>query len=128
MPLYTFTNGKEFRDVFFHMDDEKKYVDETGFEWKRVFSRPSILMNSSTLDPFSAEEFSRSTEGKNYTVGDMWDRSAELSEKRERIVGEDPVKKKMYEDYKKRTKKDHPEVRKQKATQDLKKLGVDLVD
>ena len=41
MPLYPFQHPSsgETIEVFFHMnDDNKKYIDEEGTEWKRVFS------------------------------------------------------------------------------------------
>jgi hypothetical protein len=46
-------------------------------------------------------------------MGDLWDRSQELSDKRKKLYsGEDPVKKKYYKDWsKKRKGKVHPKAR-----------------
>ena len=37
MPSSTPEDENLVKDVFFNMNDEKKYTDEEGVEWKRVF-------------------------------------------------------------------------------------------
>lgn len=104
MPLYTFVNEDtgEVRDIFFHMTDEKDYRGENGNEasWKRVWHspRPSVKSNP---DYFSKADFLEKT-NKAGTIGDLWDRSQEWSEKRKEIAGgEDPVAKQFFDDYSK---------------------------
>tara|TARA_B100000959_G_C14651955_1_gene488717 strand:- start:422 stop:652 length:231 start_codon:yes stop_codon:yes gene_type:complete len=46
----------------------------------------------SKIDPFSSKSFADVTRDKKMSVGDLWDMSAEMSEKREQKVGgKDPV-------------------------------------
>jgi hypothetical protein len=54
-------------------------------------------------------DFAEYTKNHRGTIGDLWDRSAELSEKRSKIYGKDPVKDKYFKDWsKKRKGKKHP--------------------
>jgi hypothetical protein len=82
MPLYTFQHPKtqEFRDVFFHMTDEKKYIDENGVKWDRVFYPPTFAFDT-RLDPHDPNSFKKKTE-RGGTIGELFDLSKELSEKR----------------------------------------------
>ena len=41
---------------------------------------------------------------KNLTIGDMWDISREASQKREKLIGKDPVKEKSDQEYSKARK------------------------
>lgn len=115
MPLYLFTNDKtnETREVFFSMNDAKVYNGEDGKEkglWKRVFTIPQGARDT-RIDPNNANQFIRSLDNKNgETVGSMWDRSAELSEKRaEKNGGTDPIKQRHFDKYRKMSKgKTHP--------------------
>lgn len=109
MPNYTYRNNisGEIREVFQRMTDEHIYIDENGLKWERVFTSPCASVDTK-IDAFSSKEFVQKTAKKGMTVGDMWDRSAELSEKREKIIGKDPVKEKTFTDYEKKTKKTHP--------------------
>jgi hypothetical protein len=113
MPNYLFENPKtkEVKEVFFHMNEEKRYFDEDGKEWARLFTVPAAQMDTE-INEFSGKDFAEKTKNKNYNLGDLWDKSAELSEKREKKAGKDFVKEKAAEDYKKRTGKTHPLSRK----------------
>lgn len=109
MPQYCFQNEEtgETKDVFFHMNDEKIYIDESGVQWKRKFSVPNASIDTK-IDPFSQQQFIEKTGNKKGTVGNMMDLSAELSEKRHQIDGkEDPVKRKHFSDYEKKVGKKH---------------------
>lgn len=106
MPYYLFRNEetKEVVEVFFHMNDEKKYVDDSGIEWKRIFTVPQATI-ATRINPFSQAEFVRATENKTDTLGDLWDRSKEMSERRaEKAGGVDPVKEKFFNDYSQKRK------------------------
>jgi len=110
MPFYDFINNKtgEIKSLFFHMNDDKKYIDDKGVEWKRVFESPNANISLS-INPFSAKDFFNKTSERKGTVGDLWDLSAELSKKREQACdGTDPIKQKAVVDYEKKTRKPHP--------------------
>ena len=82
MPLYTFSNPKtgEIKEVFFHMNDEKAYQDEDGLDWVREYGSPQLNTNGTT-DPWSSKSFVDKT-SKGGTMGDLLDRSADLSKER----------------------------------------------
>tara|TARA_R110000765_G_scaffold107221_1_gene197989 strand:- start:99 stop:485 length:387 start_codon:yes stop_codon:yes gene_type:complete len=106
MPLYTFENpdNGEIQDIFFHMDDDKTYIDGDGLTWKRVLMSPQ-LNTISSIDPWNNNDFVNKTAEMKGTVGDMLDKSAELSEKRaEGHGGVDPVKKEFFKNYSKERK------------------------
>mgnify|MGYP006878247292 FL=1 len=103
MPMYIFQNPEteEETEVFFHMNDEKKYVDEKGLEWKRIFTS-SQLNTEGSIDPWDNASFVNSTANMKGSIGDMMDKSAELSSMRaEKNDGVDPLKKKYFENYSK---------------------------
>jgi hypothetical protein len=62
------------------------------------------------------------------TIGDLWDRSAELSAKRaDKNGGIDPVKEQYFKDYsEKRNGQKHQEQIKQEANQKLKNAGITI--
>lgn len=107
MPLYTFYSEKkkEYRDIFFHMEEEKKYCGENGDEmdeWKRIYHIPNASIDTKA-DPFNANSFVEKTKDKKGTYGDLLDHSKELSEKRAELRdGKDPVKEKYFEEYSKK--------------------------
>jgi hypothetical protein len=109
MPLYIFENPqtKERKEIVQRMTDVHEY-EETGVKWVRVFESPQAN-TTGHIDPFSAKDFVEKTRGTRGTVGDLWDRSAELSEKRKQKMGHDPIKEKSVKDYEKKTGgKEHP--------------------
>ncbi len=103
MPIYIFSNPetKELKEVFFHMDDEKKYIDEQGLEWDRELSSPQLNTQGS-IDPWNNNDFVNKTADMKGTVGDLLDKSSELSNQRAKENGGvDPLRKKYYENYSK---------------------------
>ena len=93
MPTYIFEHPKtgEHREEFQKMNDPHVYTDENGVEWKRVFT-PANFSIDGKVNPFSSKGFVDATRDKKMSLGDMWDMSAEMSEKREsRVGGKDPV-------------------------------------
>jgi len=106
MPMYIFSNPKtkEVKEVFFHMEDDKKYIDEDGLEWNRELSSPQ-LNTQGGIDPWSNSDFVNKTADSKGTLGDLMDRSKELSDQRAKEHGGvDPLKKKYYENYSKERK------------------------
>ena len=111
MPMYVFENPDtgEQKEVFFHMNDEKKYHDEHGKKWNRVFISSQI--NSHNIDPWDNNSFVNETKGMKGTVGDLLDASKEMSEKRSQSNGGvDPLKEKYFKKYsEERMGAKHPE-------------------
>jgi fatty-acid desaturase len=104
MPNYLFENlkTKETKEFFFHMNDKKEVEG-----WVRIWTNPHAQIDTD-IDPTSARDFADKTSKKNYNLGELWDKSAELSEKREKKMGKDFVKEKTIKDYEKRTEIKHP--------------------
>ena len=100
MPEYLFQNPDtgEVVSVIQGIDEEHVY-SEDGKQFDRVFTVPNASVDS-TLDPFSAQQFTDKTKNMKGTMGEIWDYSKELSEKRKQVTGgEDPVRKKAERDY-----------------------------
>jgi hypothetical protein len=108
MPLYLFQHPKteEIKEIFQGMNDLHEY-SENGTKWLRIFTKPTASIDTK-INPNSANDFVNHTKNKNYSIGDMWDISSELSDKRAKVSGQDPVKQKVIDDYEKKTKKLHP--------------------
>jgi len=119
MPLYSFTHAEtgETKDVYFGMNDDKIFNGEDGTEvglWKRVWHKPNASIDSQ-IDPYNANDFINKTGAKKGTIGNIMDASKELSMKRAKDMGVDPVQQKHFDNYKKtRHGREHPEERKSK--------------
>lgn len=52
MPIYLFQNplNGEVLEVEQSMNEEHKYIDQSGLEWKRVFSKPTMRVAGKKLD------------------------------------------------------------------------------
>ena len=111
MPTYIFQHPttRQYKEIIQSINEQHIYIDEHGVKWERVFTVPQ-LNTGGTLDANCTEkQFSEFTKNKRGTIGDLMDRSSELSEKRKKIYGEDPLKKKYLENWKKKRKnKRHP--------------------
>ena len=98
MPFYIFQHPEtsEVKELFFGMNDDKKHVDDSGTEWKRVYSLPQLNTESS-FDPWDQNGFVNKTANMKGSVGDLMDKSAELSAQRaESNGGVDPLKKQYF--------------------------------
>ena len=80
------------------MNDKHEHVDEEGVKWERVFSIPYANVPL-VFDPNSSQDFVNKTKGTKGTLGDLWDRSKELSDKRKKQQGEDKVEKDFFKNY-----------------------------
>ena len=110
MPFYLYVNPEtqEHKEVLQKMTEPHVYVDENGLEWQRVFT-PANFSIDGNINPMSSKEFLSKTDGKDYTMGDIQDKSKEMSEARKEKYGYDPVQKKWFQDYsKKRKGRKHP--------------------
>jgi hypothetical protein len=94
MPIYRFShpkNEKKTVDIHLGMNDEHRFVDKNGVEWDRVWFVPQASVDAA-IDPFNANAFVDKTGKDKGSIGDLWDRSAEMSRKRaEKRDGVDPV-------------------------------------
>ena len=95
MPIYLYENPEtgEVKEVLQKSKEEHVYFDENNLKWKRVWTIPHASVDTQA-DPFSEKAFSDSTNNKKMTIGDLWDKSKEMSQKRaDKSGGQDPVKK-----------------------------------
>ena len=106
MSIYIFENPRtgEIKELSQKMSDEHVYIDEEGLEWKRLWT-PINFSIDGKINPWSKNSFETSTQDKNYTLGEMWDRSAEMSAARaDKEGGVDPVAEQWKKDYSKKRK------------------------
>ena len=126
MPQYSYEHPstRETIDIIQTMSEDHKYIDSDGIEWNRVFSVPQMQFDIK-VDPNSIKDFAKVTD-KPGTLGDLMDRSAELSAKRaDKNGGIDPVKQTYFDEYsKKRSGAKHPEEVKQNIDLKLKNAGL----
>jgi len=126
MPIYIFKHPEteEYIEVVQTMNEAHVYTDEEGVEWKRVFTIPNASIDTKE-DAWNKNQFVEKTGKMKGTVGDVLDYSAELSARRaEANGGEDPVKRKVFNDYEKRTGKKH--LSDKKKTIETSRIKVDL--
>lgn len=111
MPQYIYQHPttKKTIEIIQSIHEIHEYIDKKGVKWERVYTAPQ-LNTEGTLDANCTDkQFSEYTKNKKGSIGDLWDRSAELSEKRKSVYGEDPVKKDYLNKWKKKRKnKRHP--------------------
>ena len=129
MPEYLFVNVKteETCALFYHMHEAPSVgtvVTINGVKWKRIFTKPQASFDTHA-DPYSGADFVKATNKKG-SIGDLWDRSAEMGAKRkDKEGGRDPIQQKFYDDYAKRRKgKRHPQELKEEGTRRLKQKGI----
>ena len=128
MPLYTFSHPEtgEIIDLIFGMNDEKKYIDKDNIEWSREYHTPQVN-GVGIIDPWSNSDFVDATKGKG-TLGDLLDRSTEMSNRRaDQNGGIDPVKEKVYNNYgKTRNGSIHPDKLNKNKTFEDKNIKIEL--
>jgi len=126
MPIYLYENEEtgEVVEVLQGMSELHEYHGANGREkglWRRVYVNPTLSVDTQ-VDSFDSHNFANSVSKKNDSYGDLFERSAEASEKRAQRYGKDPVKEKYYSDYNKMTNgKLHPQQQKEKFNKALEK-------
>ena len=107
MPEYIYEHPETGEQVTVLQSIHEEHVYEIdGVAYDRVYTIPQASIDTH-VDPYSEKDF-RKIKVKN--IGDMWDRSQELSQIRAEKEGRDPVKEKFFKDYSKRRKgAKHPE-------------------
>lgn len=100
MPQFLYRNPKtgKIKEVIQSVNEPHVY-SENGVQFERVWTVPQASFDTS-IDPFSSQAFIEKTSNGKQRLGDLWDRSAELSEKRKSKLGYDPVKDKWKKQYK----------------------------
>lgn len=126
MPLYIYEHPRtgEIVEIYQGMNETHTY-EADGVVYNRVFTKPNAAIDTHITDPYSAKEFAKAT-SKAGTMGDMFDRSAELSAKRAEKDGIDPIKQKYYDQYKKDTGKEHYLESREKGQRELKDKGISI--
>ena len=104
MPNYSFQHPKTGKivDVYQSMNDEHIYI-ENGVKFDRVFTSPNASFDSK-IDPFSQNQFIEKSGKMKGTLGEIWDYSAEMSQKRKNITGKDEIREKAEANYSKKRK------------------------
>ncbi len=110
------------------MNDTKDYRGPKGDAapgvWRRVWLKPQMAVDAVAIDPYSPSDFVKATNKKG-SIGDLYDRSTELSKKRADKDGKDPIQEKFFEDYsKKRHGKKHPVQARRDGVEALAKKGI----
>lgn len=105
MAIYLFEHPKtkEIKEVFLKMTDSICYVDKNGVKWDRIYTSPNLGFDT-RLDPYSKRAFMDKTQ-KGGTLGELFDLSKEMSEKRGGVKN-DPVKKQYSKEWKKKRNQD----------------------
>jgi hypothetical protein len=104
MPIYLFQHpsSKEVIEIKQRISDRHEYIDEHGVMWNRIFTVPyTSVPNMTRIDATSEQEFMKKTQDFQGNMGDLFDASKDLSEKRKEIMGNDPVQQKFYKKYSK---------------------------
>lgn len=120
---------QEIKDIYFLIDDAPPLgaiIQFQGQGWKRILTRAPYGIVKESENPMSPQAFVEKTGKQKGTVGDLFDQSRELSEKRKKtsINGRDPVQDKYFDSYsKKRGGKQHPADDRPKPKSQLKKNG-----
>lgn len=116
MPIYLFQHPitKQVKEIVQLMNEEHIFIDENKVSWNRIWINPQVAINTQ-ISATDSKSFVDKTRGKNYSLGQLWDMSAELSQKREGMSGVDEIRVKAEESYKTKTKKRHPHAKTQKT-------------
>lgn len=132
--IYQFINtiNSGIADVWIPITgDVNTYNGENGLEsgvWKRHWDGNCGVgfTHHTKIDPYSQSDFVKATD-KKMTMGEMWDLSKELSEKRASKDGIDAVKEKNMREYERKNGVKHQDqIRREKeerAKKNMEKLG-----
>lgn len=122
--LYQHPTTKKIVEVFQHMNDVHEYFEDK-IKFQRIFTKPTASVDTK-LDIYSAKDFAKVTNKSGGTIGELWDRSAELSAARADKEGIDPVKNTFYRNYEKQHKTKHPEEKKEVSKKKLDEAGISV--
>ena len=90
--------------------EDHQRQERDGKLYKRVYTAPRAATNI-LPGTASRDDFMRTTDSKNYKVGDLWQISQEMSQHRaDKNGGHDPVREKFYKDYERENGEPHTDV------------------
>lgn len=125
MPIYIYKNPEtgETKEIIQTMKEDHVYSQD-GIEWKRVYLSPNASIDTKSETP---EQFIEKTGNMKGTLGEMMDYSEELSQKRasKSESGEDPIKRKHFDEYEKKVGKKHLQDKKKTIETDRIKIDLD---
>lgn len=104
MPIYIYQHPQteETIEILQSMKEKHEYIDEEGTKWKRIFLSAQISSNK-ICDPWNSADFINQTKNMKGTMGDLMDKSKEMSEARaSQNGGVDPILDKKFKDYSKK--------------------------
>lgn len=99
MPEYFFTDGSKIVSVIQKMRDPHIYK-ENEKEFERIWQIPRAAKDT-RWNSLDSKDFINKTREKKGSLGDLWNKSKELSEIREKECGKDFVKEKTREQIRK---------------------------
>jgi len=111
MPEYLYQHPTDGKIIFLiqKINDKHEYTDTNGTKWNRIFTAPQINAQEKLSVNSTEKDFARVTSSQRGNVGDLFDRSQELSDKRKKVYGKDPIKNEYFKNWsKKRGGKKHP--------------------
>lgn len=120
MPVYDFHHAETNHTISVLVpltatDKERAQQVQDGKVYKRVYAAPLAAKDLNPKDG-TLSDYRRTTGEKNLTVGEAWEASREMSERRAaQHGGKDPVKEQFYRDYEKTNHGKHPDVKKREA-------------
>lgn len=99
MGLYLYKNPEteEILEIVQTMNEPHTY-EKDGVIYKRLWTVPKAAINT-RVDAYNASDYDKAINKPGTTLGEAWDYSAELSEKRADKEGVDPIKKKYDDNY-----------------------------
>lgn len=134
MPVHSFTHEAtgETIDVYVAASaptSEHQQQIRDGKTYRRVYSAP-LAATDMGLGDCTQQDFRRKTgdSKRGLKVGDAWEISAEMSERRAQKEGRDPVREAFYQRHEQQNGKKHPDVvrreKLERANARLDKLGI----
>src|ERR1017187_8656796 len=112
MPEYIFQHPEtqEIKEIVQRMNDVHEYTDEKGTKWNRIYTVPQGVVDGK-MNAFSVKQFiDKTNKMKGGKIGDLWDLSKQLSDERAKATGDDPIRRKAFNEYStQRLGKKHPE-------------------
>ena len=111
MPEYLYQHPTDGKTICLiqRINDKHEYIDAKGIKWNRIFTAPQINAQEKLSVNSTGKDFARVTSSQRGNVGDLFDRSQELSDKRKKVYGKDPIKNEYFKNWsKKRGGKKHP--------------------
>lgn len=137
MPCFDFQHeptGEIITVLVHHTEpDEARHQQiQDGKVYKRVYSAPLAAVDMGTRHgDGTLADFNRITASKKgLKVGDSWEISAEMSERRKQLQGVDPVQEAYYAKHQQETGEKHPDVKQRESVErsnaKLKQWGIKI--